>query len=430
MPVGHHVMLLLAVCAIGAALLLAPHTPDAPRASTPTPAPVGDSDINREQADPGATPLNRPTRYSLRSGDTLSAIFSAQGFSQHILQQILAADEELLALDVLRPGNSLVFHVDESDQTLKAMELQLHPGYRIEYRRVNHTSFEFEEFVSPSTWQRQVITGNIQGSFYVSAQQAGLSDADILKAQQILGERLNFNRDIRPGDHFDIVVGHQISEEGPTGQTRLEGIRLLRGNKVESAFLHTDSNYYDANGESLSRAFLRYPTEARYRISSAFNLRRLHPVTGRIAPHHGVDFAMPIGTPILSTGDGVIRRVGNHPFAGRYIEIEHNGQFKTRYLHLSRVLVNNGQQVKRGERIALSGNTGRSTGPHLHFELHVGNRPVDPIKAEIPTATRIAKAEMPVFTQKVRALLVAMDGSALHLARHAETAQSNSEDDS
>ena len=120
---------------------------------------------------------------------------------------------------------------------------------------------------------------------------------------------------------------------------------------------------------------------------------------------------MPVGTPVLSTGDGVVSRIGNHPYAGRYIEVEHPGHFKTRYLHLSQVQVQRGQRVSRGERIALSGNTGRSTGPHLHFELHVNNRPVDPLTADIPTATRIPANEMPVFRNRVAALMAVMDNS-------------------
>ncbi|WP_404840901.1 peptidoglycan DD-metalloendopeptidase family protein [Alkalilimnicola ehrlichii] len=162
---------------------------------------------------------------------------------------------------------------------------------------------------------------------------------------------------------------------------------------------------------------MRYPTASRYRVSSPFNLRRKHPVTGRIAPHYGVDFATPIGTPVLSTGDGVVSRTGNHPFAGKYIEIKHHGQFKTRYLHLHEIQVTRGQAVQRGDRIALSGNTGRSTGPHLHFELHVNNRPVDPLQADIPKARRIPSEEMEAFRANVDRLLIAMETPDIPLAQ-------------
>jgi len=138
-----------------------------------------------------------------------------------------------------------------------------------------------------------------------------------------------------------------------------------------------------------------------YRISSPFNPKRVHPVTGRVGPHNGTDFATPTGTRVLTTGDGVVSRVGNHPFAGRYVEIQHGGQYKTRYLHLHRVLVRRGESVNRGQAIALSGNTGRSTGPHLHFELHIQGRPVDPMKAKIPLERSISKQDRSVFLTQV-----------------------------
>ncbi len=236
-----------------------------------------------------------------------------------------------------------------------------------------------------------------------------MSDADILHAQDVLKDRINFRRDIRANDRFEIVLSREMVDDGETSNSRIDALRFHSGRRVLNAFLHHDGNYYDDKGESLSRAFRRYPTKASYRVSSRFNPKRLHPITKRIAPHNGVDFAMPTGTPILATGDGVVSRIGNHPYAGKYIEIRHQGQFKTRFLHLSRVLVKRGQEVRRGERVALSGNTGRSTGPHLHFELHVNNRPVDPLTGDIPTASRVRTSEMAAFKGRVAALVATMD---------------------
>ena len=125
---------------------------------------------------------------------------------------------------------------------------------------------------------------------------------------------------------------------------------------------------------------------------------------------------MPTGTPVLSTGDGVVTRVSNHPYAGKYIEIRHGGDYVTRYLHLHRILVNKGQSVKRGERIALSGNTGRSTGPHLHFELHVRGRPANPMKADIPMTASVPRERRAQFDQRVTELLGLMEGTREQIA--------------
>jgi len=372
-------------------------------------------------------PQANGSSHEIQQGDTLSGIFAKLDFDHATLNSVLAADVELLALDVLRPGHKLYFERAESTGELQLLSLIVHPGYTIHFRRIADDSFEFEEEIKPSQWQEQVVGAQIFGSFYASASQAGVSDADIIEVQRIFDERVNFRRHIQAGDWFEIVFGREMVEEGPTGQTRIEAIRLNLRRRTHSAFLHEDGNYYDENGESLSRAFLRYPMQRQYRVSSPFNPRRVHPVTGRVAPHNGVDFAMPIGTPILTIGDGVVTRVGNHPFAGKYIEIRHTGQFKTRYLHLDQILVRQGQSIERGERVALSGNTGRSTGPHLHFELHVNDRPVDPLTADIPTASNVPTEQMPVFTQRVETLATKMNDMDV-LALHDEPAEQETDE--
>ena len=124
---------------------------------------------------------------------------------------------------------------------------------------------------------------------------------------------------------------------------------------------------------------------------------------------------MSVGTPVYATGDGIVTRVKNHRFAGKYIEIQHEGRYLTRYLHLSRITVKRGQKVQRGERIALSGNTGRSTGPHLHYELHVKGRAVNPLKAKIPMAASIPKEKFEAFQQKTAELTSFMENNDFDL---------------
>ena len=145
-----------------------------------------------------------------------------------------------------------------------------------------------------------------------------------------------------------------------------------------------DGKFYDRNGSGLARGFLRFPTIKQFRVSSNFNPRRLNPVTGRIAPHRGVDFAVPVGTPVLAVGDGEVMVAKNGGAAGNYIAIRHGRQYMTRYMHLRKILVKPGQKIKRGDRIALSGNTGRSTGPHLHFEMWINQLAVNPLTAKLP----------------------------------------------
>lgn len=347
----------------------------------------------------------------IADGDNLSAIFDSLKIDQTTLFQVLAADESLLALDILRPGNRLTFTLEENTGQLQKMELFINMAHQVVYRRLDADTFESEEIILPGTWTNQTIEAEIDGSFYLSALTAGFSEQEAGNITNLFKSKLNFSRDMRPGDRFQVVRSLQLVDGKLTGQSHIEGIRIFARNHCYTAFLFEDGNYYDENGESLARAFRRYPFKSRHRVSSAYNLKRRHPITHRIAPHRGVDFSMPIGTPILATADGEITRVKNHPFAGKYIEIKHDGQYLTRYLHLSRISVRRGQKVKRGELIARSGNTGRSTGPHLHYELHIKKRAVNPLTAPIPTMTRVPKKRYSEFKQRVQQLNTLMEHS-------------------
>ena len=346
---------------------------------------------------------------TIHQGDNLSAIFDSLKINQTTLFQILAADESLLALDILRSGNTLTFIFDEKTRNLAKMELFIHAAHQVVYQRVSEDSFEYREIILPGTWKSQVLDGDIVGSFYLSALDLGLSEQETGNITYLFKNKLNFSRDIREGDRFQVVRQIQFLDGKMTGQKHIEAVRIFSNRHEYSAFLFEDGNYYDENGESLGRAFQRYPFKGRHRISSPFNLARRHPITKRISPHKGVDFSMPEGTPVYATGDGVVTRVKNHRYAGKYIEIKHEGRYLTRYMHLSRIIVRRGQTVQRGQRIALSGNTGRSTGPHLHYELHIKGRAVNPMKAKIPMAASIPRNKLKSFKHHVAELTSLMD---------------------
>ena len=346
----------------------------------------------------------------VRQGDTLSMLFDDYSLGQTVLRAILSADESLLALETLQPGQILYFRYKDNTQYLKEMELYVHAGYRIVYRRIDDNAFNYEAIIQEGQWRSETISGTIEGAFYLSAQRVGLTEAEAAIVTRIFQDQLDFARVIRKGDQFQIVRSMQYIDNQPTGETRIDSARIQRHARQHTAFLFDDGRYYDKEGKSLARAFTRTPLSKSYRISSPFNPKRVHPVTGRIGPHNGTDFATPTGTRVLSTGDGIVVRVGNHPFAGRYIDIQHGGQYKTRYLHLHRILVRRGESVSRGQAIALSGNSGRSTGPHLHFELHIHGRPVDPMTAKIPTAQSIPLKDKRAFAKQVAQQTRLLDG--------------------
>ncbi len=212
----------------------------------------------------------------------------------------MAADLNSLQIDNLRPGDILRFWVTDSDHRLNKVQLQFNVAHMINYTREKNNDFSVKEITYLAYGVKKVINGEIHGSFSSSAKKAGLNYTDIHEIMAIFKDKLNFDRDLRTGDRFEVVRKAKYVNNQASGDTELQAVRLYTNKQQFSAYLNSDGNFYDQHGESLQRAFLRYPTTKRFRISSPFNPHRRHPVTGRIQPHNGVDFAAPIGTPVLA----------------------------------------------------------------------------------------------------------------------------------
>ncbi|UPQ90343.1 peptidoglycan DD-metalloendopeptidase family protein [Vibrio sinaloensis] len=338
--------------------------------------------------------------YTIQKGDNLSSIFQQLGFGYSELMKIMETDLNFLALDTLKPGNVLRFWRDEETQALGKMELEFSLVERAVYTRMDDGSYEFSDVTIPGEWKSFAMVGEINGSFSQSVNTLGLGKSEIEQVVSLLKDKINFARDLRAGDRFEVVQSRQFVGEQLTGNREIQAVKIYNRGRVLSAYLHSDGQYYDAKGDSLQRAFQRRPVNGGYRLSSNFNPNRKHPVTGRVAPHNGTDWATPTGTPIVSTGDGVVVMTRKHPYAGNYVVIQHGSRYKTRYLHLSKILVRKGQKVSRGQRIGLSGATGRVTGPHIHYELIDRGRPVNAMKANIPMANSVPKQQMAAFKAK------------------------------
>ncbi len=338
--------------------------------------------------------------YVIQPGDNLSSIFDQLGFGYSELMNVMATDLNYLALDTLKPGHKLRFWRGEKSGTLKKMELEFSLVESAVYTRLDDGSFEFKDVKIPGDWKSYAMIGEINGSFSTSAHALGLGNNEISQIVTLLKDKVNFGRDLRAGDKFEVVQSKQSVNGTLTGNRELQAVRIVNRGRELTAYLHSDGQYYDKNGDSLQRAFQRKPVVGGYRLSSHFNPNRKHPVTGRVSPHNGTDWATPTGTPIVSTGDGVVVMTRKHPYAGNYVVIQHGSRYKTRYLHLSKILVRKGQKILRGQRIGLAGATGRVTGPHIHYELIDRGRPVNAMKANIPMANSVPKKEMAAFKQR------------------------------
>ena len=306
-----------------------------------------------------------------------------------------------------RAGHSFDYQLDETGRLLALrMMKNTREGVLLERDSDHYAITAIERQGEPV---QRLYAGSVTGSFARSAQATGLSSSSVTELTRILQKKLDFRRDSRRGDQFQVLVESDMID-GETLDSRVLAVKY-DGERMDLTVVRNanDDNFYTPEGSSLDPAFARRPFEGSYRLSSNFNPRRLHPVTGRVSPHNGTDFAMPIGTPITAPANGRVERVGNHHAAGRYIVVRHDNGYRTRYLHLSQPLGSQGERVTMGERIALSGNTGRSTGPHLHYEVIVNNTPVNAMTVELPENTSLSGDTLVAFQRQAEPMLAALE---------------------
>jgi murein DD-endopeptidase len=345
--------------------------------------------------------------YTVQRGDTFAVMAQNRlGLGYSEVLRLLDELPDQNALTRWRAGNSFEYQLDEYGRLLALrMMRNARTGFLVER---DDDGFDVATIERAGEATQRLFAGTVSGSFARSAQATGLSSAEVTQLTSVLSKKLDFRRDTRRGDRFQVLVESDVID-GSSFDPRVLAVHY-EGERLDLTLVRNgaDNNFYTPDGESLDPAFDRYPFEGSYRISSGFNPRRTHPVTGRVSPHRGTDFAMPIGTPIVAPADGRVEKVANHPVAGRYVVIRHDNGYQTRYLHLSRPLVSRGDRVTMGERIALSGNTGRSTGPHLHYEVLVSNNQVNPMTVDLPENKSLTGEKLMAFQRQAEPLLAAL----------------------
>lgn len=368
-----------------------------PEASEPidqdTPSP--DDDTPKDEIDQDVPDEAGTHDYVVSTGDTLSSVLNQYGIDMSDITQLVKSDKDLRNLQI---GQQLSWTLTDDGQ-LQRLTWEVSRRETRTYDR-SGDSFKSSAEMQKGEWKNNVLSGEVNGSFVTSAKAAGLTSAEISAVIKSLQWQMDF-RKLRKGDEFSVLMSREMLD-GKSEQSQLLGVRMRSGDKDYYAIRAEDGKFYDRSGSGLARGFMRFPTVKQYRVSSNFNPRRVNPVTGRVAPHKGVDFAIPLGTPVLAVGDGeviVSKRSGG---AGNYVAIRHGRQYMTRYMHLKKLLVKPGQKVKRGDRIALSGSTGRSTGPHLHYEIWINNQAVNPLTAKLPRMEGLAGKERSDYLAQVR----------------------------
>lgn len=344
---------------------------------------------------------------TLRWGETISELFDRQGVAGLALDRF---DDEV-ALDPRRLRAGMVFTFVRELPGIVPVEVSVRPD-AARIVRYRHTADGWTALVDTIRWSPDVVRleGAIEHSLYVALD--GLVADSVLERgertrlawelAEIYAWTVDFTRDIRPGDHFQILLERDVSSEGEVRFGRVLAADLtIMGRRLPAfRFVHPDNSlaYYDDRGLSLRRAFLRYPVRFR-RISSRFSSARLHPVLGVTRKHVGIDYAADRGTPVMATADGVVLRAGLAGGYGRLVEIRHKNGIITRYAHLNGFAkgVRKGSRVIQGQTIGYVGMTGLANAPHLHYEFREHGRPRNPLAVDFGNGDPISDGERAAF---------------------------------
>jgi murein DD-endopeptidase MepM/ murein hydrolase activator NlpD len=256
------------------------------------------------------------------------------------------------------------------------------------------------------------VRGTVGSSLYRSARAAGAPANAVQQYLRALGQEVDLDSAISAGDEFDLVVEYKRAATGEVEAGKLLYAGLLRGGKPRKQLMRwgSDGRFYEASGVGESRQGLLAPVPGR--VSSRYGMRR-HPILGYRRMHSGLDFKAGQGTPIYAVTDGTVEFAGRNGGHGNHVRLDHGSGLDTGYSHMSRIAVSRGQRVRRGQVIGYVGSTGLSTGPHLHYEMYRGGRPVDPSSVRFVTRAQLTGHELSAFRSQLATLQRVEPGAAL-----------------
>ena len=357
-------------------------------------------------------PQERLERIGVRNGDSLYLIFNQNGLSQTDLQHLLASGEDGKKLKRLRPGQSIAF-LRGSDGQIARFHHEVDELTTVQFTR---SGDGFTSRVVTRDYDRHIAVKNgvIKSSLFAAAD--GVPDPIIHQLVSVLGWDIDFARDLRRGDSFSLLYEelHVDGRRVRTGDVLALEFRSHRAGEPIRVFRYTDSNgdtdYFNPDGRSLRRAFMRNPLRFT-RISSRFSKSRLHPVLRTKRPHRGVDYAAARGTAVRATGTGRVSFSGRKGGYGKTILLAHGNGYTTLYAHLSRHEkgIRKGARVRQGQIIGYVGSTGIATGPHLHYEFRINGVHRDPLTVELPRAAPLDTKELKRFRRAIGPLVARID---------------------
>jgi murein DD-endopeptidase MepM/ murein hydrolase activator NlpD len=344
------------------------------------------------------------------AGDTATGLLG-EYFTAAQLYELGQQCKPVFPLSRLSAGQS--YRLSLRDDDFERFEYDIDDNEQLIISR-GAEGFVVEKAAIPYTTQRVRVEGTIESSLFEAVTATGESDVLAMNLADIFAWDVDFILDIRRGDSFRALVEKRFREGQPAGYGRILAAEFTNQGSTFKAFLFADGerrpDYYDENGESLRKAFLRAPLSFS-RISSGFTMRRFHPITKTWKAHPAIDYVAPTGTPIKSVGDGVIIKKGYTRYNGNYIKIRHKSSYVTIYLHMSRFArgIAQGQRVIQGQRIGYVGSTGLSTGPHLCFRMRKNGAPINPRRVKAAAAKPVSDTNMTEFTLLATQLTAQLD---------------------
>ncbi|MBM3732369.1 MAG: M23 family peptidase [Acidimicrobiia bacterium] len=344
----------------------------------------------------------------VRAGDTFAALLARANVPRDEAGAALAALKGIFDAKSLKSGLSVdiawSIAAGEDEASPRFEGLSFAPDYsrKIEVARTEDGGFVANDVRPELSRVLLRASGTIDSSLYLAGRAAGVPAPVLAELIRAYSYDVDFQREVQAGDSFEVVFESVRNEDGRAvhaGAIRFAALTISGARKTIWRHVMADghADYFNDKGESVRKALLKTPIDGA-RLTSGFG-KRLHPILGYTAMHRGVDFAAPIGTPIYAAGDGTVAMAEFNGAYGKYVRIRHNGQYATAYAHLSRFGRNiaAGKRVRQGDVIGYVGSTGRSTGPHLHYEILVGGQQTNPLKVKMPVGPKLQGADLARF---------------------------------
>jgi len=336
----------------------------------------------------------------LRRGETLATVLARFGVKPPSAHAMLDRVRPFLNPKQIRPGDDIKVVLSPEDKTVQGVELVVDNNLVRVKATMDGWLVEREEI--PFVRETRVIRGTIKGSLYQSGVAAGLTPQHILALARIFEYDIDFFSDFRRGDGFYFALEELRYADGRRALGRILAAELESGDETFSTFYYVGSDgrgaYYDSEGRSARRSFLRAPLSY-VRISSPYSVSRQNPISRAVGPHMAIDYAAPAGTPVVAIGRGRVEFVGWRQGYGNVVDIAHSGGYMSRYAHFSRFAegMREGTAVNAGDVVGYVGQTGHATGPHLHFEFLRGGEKIDFLSLRIAQNDRLAGRDLQRF---------------------------------